>query len=757
MARNEAERRQRSQERHTASKGSRLQSHIPFVNLFGAATAAAMSLPRRTRPGGFQDRQDRSRDRGQERDRDRDRKRDEGARGHGLRRSSRNRDHHDKDRDRHRDRKLHHGKHGDHDAEEEDGGAKHRHQHHQHRRRRHSSRERLLVDIELRCLDDRYLSWKITTRLGLPVSHLPGIIRRRYDAKNRRISADARFFFYLEGTLLDAEAAISKDSRVIWYRMGKGSPELEAWKFTHWQDETNGALDTALTTELVKAIDGGATIGQLRKKIADYMDVDDPFRVILSARGGMRPGLLQGECWEARQIKSHWLCRWVAVDVNPPNCYVILRGLGREYIYHPDQSVFEKGMELRSMQSYIRHRLFRSVRTHGKSKVDLDFSSVVLKNNDSCPGSFTPIRWGATYNFEIPQDAAEAFAEEESWLLKPTESCAVCMEDKKVSEMPIKITSGCHHKAALCKECLAQWLQSGLERTSWDRMKCPDCPELLQHADMKRYANQATFERWDGLATRSAAETLPNFRWCLSPTCNSGQIDDETCAKFRCRACFAKHCIKHNVPWHKGETCDDYERRNKQRKKEDKASEHMIKKTSKKCPECKKDVHKFTGCNHITCVCGHEWCYICFAPFQRNEHGFLFCRHKTECTERDPFIDMIDPDRAGQRRPGDVRMPPLRGGFPRQPMGPGAIPGFVPPHLRRQNANVNGNGNPGAGADGPNARRGPPPPPPGFPFRDPFRAPPRPQGPGAAGLRRPGGMPVLNRVVVEEIPGLGGL
>ncbi|KAK0633068.1 hypothetical protein B0T14DRAFT_415664 [Immersiella caudata] len=740
-------RRQRSPER--PSKGSRLQSHNPFSNLFGAGTAAATASNRKRRP---------SRDQGRDRPRPRDRGRDpapdrDEGRGRDLRRSSRNRDP-DKGRDRHRDRKHHHGKRDGDDGHVDSGGTKHRrHHHHQNREHRQHSREPLFIEIELKSLDDRWFTFTVKVKPDLPVSRLDNVIRRRFQAKGKNIAPNAQFSYYAEGKLVDSHSVLSKDTPVIWYRLGRGSIETESWKFTHWQDETNGRLDSALSDELIKAIDEGATIGQLRRNIANFMSVDDPYRIILSARGGMRPGLLQGECWEARQIKTQWFCRWVAVDVNPPGCYVVLRGLGREYIYHPPESIFVQGMELRAMQSYIRHRLFRAVRVHGKSNVHLDFSSVVLKHNDSCPGSFTPIKWGATYTFDIPQDAAETFANEETWLLKPSESCAVCMEDKKITEMPIRITTGCNHKAALCKECLAQWLQSGLERTSWDRVKCPDCPEFLRHADMKRYANPATFERWDALATRGALEAIPNFRWCLSSPCTSGQIDDENCAKFKCKACSARHCIRHNVPWHKGETCDDYDRRNKQRKKDDKASEQMIKKTSKKCPECKKDVHKFTGCNHITCVCGHEWCYICFAPFQRNEHGFLFCRHKTECTERDPFIDLIDPAHA-QGGGGNVRMPPLGGPGFRRP--PPFIPGFVPPHLRRQNANANGAG---GLANGPNAR---PRPPPGFPFREPFglnrNGFNRPQAPGAAGPRRAGlGVGLPNQGDAEDIPNFAAL
>lgn len=127
------------------------------------------------------------------------------------------------------------------------------------------------------------------------------------------------------------------------------------------------------------------------------------------------------------------------------------------------------------------------------------------------------------------------------------------------------------------------------------------------------------------------------------------------------------------------------------------------------------------SCRLLTCsegVCGHEWCYICFAPFQRNEHGFLFCRHTPECSERDPFIDLIDPDRINRPPPAW----PIPGRqFQRTPQQhPDFFP-FVPPHLRRQNANA------GIGGALPGNRPRPPPPP-AFPFAGPL-----------------GGIPAINR------------
>lgn len=580
MARTEVERRQRNSESHSTSKGTRPVPHLSLASLFGAGPAAS---PRKRRPSGDEDLY-----------RDRDR---------GLGRS-RGKDQDSHIRDRRQDASGHERKHrrkheGERTERREGGDSRHRSENRHHHRSR--ERERLLIDVELKSLDDRYHNWKCAIPANFPVARLETYIRRQYLSRNKSIAPNVHFIFYADGQTLKPENEVGKDRPVIWYRMTKTLGDLDTWKFTHWQDETNGRLDTALSDQLAKAIDEGATVMQLREKIGEFMKIDDPHRIVLTARDGMRQGLLQGSHWEVSQIRK-WLCRWVSIDVNPPNGYVIIHGLGREYVYHPDMRNFERGMEIRAIQSYLNHRLFRAVCLSGRSEFELTYPNIRLTIDGSSVTSSTPLRWGTTYDFQIPDDVAEVFSEEETWLLKPTETCAICLDEKRITEMPIKITKGCKHKPALCKDCLKQWLQSSLERSSWDRLKCPDCPELLKYSDMKRCASKDTFDRYDTLATRAAVEMLPNFRWCLSSTCESGQIDADECPKFKCQACQAKHCTKHNVPWHKGETCEEYDKRNKQRKKDDKASEQMIKKTTKKCPECQKDVHKFTGCNHITCT-----------------------------------------------------------------------------------------------------------------------------------------------------------
>jgi hypothetical protein len=114
---------------------------------------------------------------------------------------------------------------------------------------------------------------------------------------------------------------------------------------------------------------------------------------------------------------------------------------------------------------------------------------------------------------------------------------------------------------------------------------------------------ELTLGRYDTLATRAAVQKDPEFVWCLEPNCGSGQIHvaPPGCFKFTCNACNGKHCTRHGVKWHARLTCAEYDMENKARLKQDKASEAKVKEISKACPECKRPVHKFIGCNHITC------------------------------------------------------------------------------------------------------------------------------------------------------------
>jgi hypothetical protein len=77
--------------------------------------------------------------------------------------------------------------------------------------------------------------------------------------------------------------------------------------------------------------------------------------------------------------------------------------------------------------------------------------------------------------------------------------CAVCGGDEiPYTEFEQPITAYCLHKRQTCSECIRTWIATKLENGLWDSISCPghECKEVLEYADMKRFASDDHFERY---------------------------------------------------------------------------------------------------------------------------------------------------------------------------------------------------------------------------------------------------------------------
>lgn len=70
--------------------------------------------------------------------------------------------------------------------------------------------------------------------------------------------------------------------------------------------------------------------------------------------------------------------------------------------------------------------------------------------------------------------------------------------------------------------------------------------------------------------------------------------------------------------YHVENTCDEIQAEKKLKEindniqpEDDQLVEWAKKVGAKQCSKCKYWVHKSDGCDHMTCRCGHEFCYIC--------------------------------------------------------------------------------------------------------------------------------------------------
>eukprot|EP00455_Lapot_gusevi_P031629 TRINITY_DN3437_c0_g1_i2.p1 TRINITY_DN3437_c0_g1~~TRINITY_DN3437_c0_g1_i2.p1 ORF type:complete len:501 (+),score=79.23 TRINITY_DN3437_c0_g1_i2:149-1651(+) len=109
-----------------------------------------------------------------------------------------------------------------------------------------------------------------------------------------------------------------------------------------------------------------------------------------------------------------------------------------------------------------------------------------------------------------------------------------------------------------------------------------------------------------------------SIKWCSGPNCNkaimySGERMDVECE------CGYKMCWRCSEAAHSPALCDQLKAFSLKADSEAKDIEEVMK-MAKSCPKCKVMIHRYDGCNHMTCSrCRHEFCWMCKAPW--STHG----------------------------------------------------------------------------------------------------------------------------------------
>jgi hypothetical protein len=156
------------------------------------------------------------------------------------------------------------------------------------------------------------------------------------------------------------------------------------------------------------------------------------------------------------------------------------------------------------------------------------------------------------------------------------------------------------------------------------------------------------YPRYNSIALRQQLSEDPNFRWCLSVNCDHGQIHPrggryqfiaiknllinthcnlDSVPIVQCSQCYKKSCFTHQLPWHEGLTCEEFDFVRPNIAADQEATQRLINSTTQQCPRCKKKVgtrtlsclfrycsdvfcfqiERSAGCDHMTC----ELYFIC--------------------------------------------------------------------------------------------------------------------------------------------------
>ncbi|XP_008225820.1 PREDICTED: probable protein ariadne-2 [Prunus mume] len=88
----------------------------------------------------------------------------------------------------------------------------------------------------------------------------------------------------------------------------------------------------------------------------------------------------------------------------------------------------------------------------------------------------------------------------------------------------------------------------------------------------------------------------------------------------KCMKCHHLFCINCKVPWHYDMSCYDYRRSETYSLAEGQLLKSLaMKKLWRQCSKCKHLVELDSGWYHITCRCGHQFCYTCGAEWKNKK------------------------------------------------------------------------------------------------------------------------------------------
>jgi hypothetical protein len=190
-------------------------------------------------------------------------------------------------------------------------------------------------------------------------------------------------------------------------------------------------------------------------------------------------------------------------------------------------------------------------------------------------------------------------------IVRTDRQCVVCLQSQPLSFFPDKITDTCdHHTVQTCRQCLEQIIRTALGDKAWIVPACPECRAFLSLNNVQQFGTALQAETYSDRLMKRALQSMEDYRECLSPSCNSGQLHDgsEDYPIVTCHSCHAKSCYTHRIPYHFDETCEQFDEKIRESTEREnlERSIALVMQLCKTCPGCRFDIQKSEGCDHVS-------------------------------------------------------------------------------------------------------------------------------------------------------------
>jgi hypothetical protein len=169
--------------------------------------------------------------------------------------------------------------------------------------------------------------------------------------------------------------------------------------------------------------------------------------------------------------------------------------------------------------------------------------------------------------------------------------CSVCFELMK-DDAFASFNQYCSHDGTICTNCIKTYVRSAVSGPDVN-VKCPECSIFYSSDTVSNLLNAGDREKYHFKLATTMLSSDPNFVWCAHG-CGSGQIEENTDSKIKCVNCSKHTCSKHQVPWHRGYSCEAYEF---SRSVRDRKTIKYLADNCKRCPSCSWAIERSMYCS----------------------------------------------------------------------------------------------------------------------------------------------------------------
>jgi ariadne-1 len=212
--------------------------------------------------------------------------------------------------------------------------------------------------------------------------------------------------------------------------------------------------------------------------------------------------------------------------------------------------------------------------------------------------------------------------------------CGICYDEIVRDDI---IALDCGH--SFCLDCWVQYLETFGKQGKYAQLKmcCPQqgcvCRVLPAHLESISKALQVEWQdTFSNAFLEYACQACP-AQTCQFVATTSLVEHDDVATSCCCLGCNQVFCFGCREKPHEPATCEDVAEWTVLQQE----SELYVRKNTKPCPGCRAPIEKAQGCNHMTCTCGVQFCWLCLT--QLGQHS-----ERHNCNRYRPVDDARDND-----------------------------------------------------------------------------------------------------------------